>query len=242
MEEAIAVDIITGKIPSREKEATRQLYVKRFAMVAALYQRNSAPYQKAAVWLALYPTEAFFAVGLTSTDIDDYFYLKSILEVQMYKMGNRKNRQGAHGLLEALLTLCSSIPRATFDLPKILRINDGFDAIIYNASQNKEIEKSVLPDAQLHPQTCYCRCYLSLNYLPTGLEEHRAIFEAFKPKDRRPGASCPNTHVQDHAPPQKPRGSSGLGAWTAGEARTLSVWLKARPGAQAGIFVPIMMR
>ncbi len=81
VEEAIAVDIITVQDSLKEKGNETTL-CERFAMVAALYQRNSAPYQKAAVWLALYPTEAFFAVGLTSTDIDDYFYLKSILEVQ----------------------------------------------------------------------------------------------------------------------------------------------------------------
>ena len=139
------------------------------------------------------PNRGVFAVGLTSTDIDDYFYLKSILEVQCTRWAIERIDKELMELLEETFDFMQFYTMSN-DLPKILRINDGFDAIIYNASQNKEIEKRLARYSFILKHATADVTY-PLNYLPTVLEEHRAIFEAFKAKDPDAGAEAAQIHM-----------------------------------------------
>ena len=80
------------------------------------------------------------------------------------------------------------------DLDKILRINEGFDTIIYNSAHNKELETR-LNRYNFLIKHANAEVKYPLNYLPTVLEEHRAIFEAFKSKNPDAGAEATEIHM-----------------------------------------------
>ena len=82
---------------------------------------------------------------------------------------------------------------ATEDLDKMIKINRGFEAIIYNASHNPELERTLLRYDFFIRYANYDIKY-PLNYLPTVLEEHRAIFDAFKNKKPEAGAEAAQIH------------------------------------------------
>ncbi|MBR5516889.1 MAG: FCD domain-containing protein, partial [Firmicutes bacterium] len=80
------------------------------------------------------------------------------------------------------------------DLDKMLRINEGFDAIIYNAAHNKELEKR-LNRYNFLINNANADVKYPLNYLSTVLEEHRAIYNAFVARDPDAGAEATEIHL-----------------------------------------------
>ena len=80
------------------------------------------------------------------------------------------------------------------DLDKMLRINEGFDAIIYNAAHNKELEKR-LNRYNFLINNANADVKYPLNYLTTVLEEHRAIYDAFVARDPDAGAEATEIHL-----------------------------------------------
>ncbi len=80
------------------------------------------------------------------------------------------------------------------DLDKILKINEGFDSIIYNAAHNAELEKR-LHRYNFIIKHANAEIKYPLNYLPTVLEEHRAIFNAFTAHDPHAGAKAAEIHM-----------------------------------------------
>ena len=73
VEEAIAVDIITGKIPSG-KRLNETTLCERFAMSRTPIREILRRIEGSGLARSV-PNRGVFAVGLTSTDIDVYFYL-----------------------------------------------------------------------------------------------------------------------------------------------------------------------
>ena len=139
------------------------------------------------------PNRGVFAVGLNSQSIDDLYYLKTILEVQCVRWAIERIEDYQMELLEETFDFMQFYTISN-DLEKILRINEGFDSIIYNAAHNKELESRLL---RYNFLIKYANADVKypLNYLPTVLEEHRAIFNAFIAKDPDAGAAAAEIHL-----------------------------------------------
>ena len=83
---------------------------------------------------------------------------------------------------------------ATEDLEKIQRVIHGFNAVIYHASHNKELEKTLLRyDFLIRYANRGVR--YPLDFMPTVLEEHRAIFEGFQTKNPDLGVDAAQVHA-----------------------------------------------
>jgi len=74
------------------------------------------------------------------------------------------------------------------------KINRGFEAIIYNASHNSEMETALLKYDFIIRYANLDVKY-PLNYLTTVLEEHRAIFTAFRDRNPEAGADAAQIHA-----------------------------------------------
>ena len=71
----------------------------------------------------------------------------------------------------------------------MLSINRGFKSVIYRACHNRDMEKTLNRyDFYITHGTIQKR--YPANYLTTILEEHRAIFEAFKARDVEAGIAA----------------------------------------------------
>lgn len=191
VEENIEIDIITGKIPSGNRINEREL--------CETYNMSRTPIREILRriegngLIKSIPNRGVFAVGLNSQSIDDLYYLKTILEVQCVRWAIERIEDYQMELLEETFDFMQFYTISN-DLEKILRINEGFDSIIYNAAHNKELESRLL---RYNFLIKYANADVKypLNYLPTVLEEHRAIFNAFFAKDPDAGAEAAEIHL-----------------------------------------------
>ncbi len=191
VEENIEIDIITGKIPSGKRINEREL--------CETYNMSRTPIREILRriegngLIKSIPNRGVFAVGLNSQSIDDLYYLKTILEVQCVRWAIERIEDYQMELLEETFDFMQFYTISN-DLEKILRINEGFDSIIYNAAHNKELESRLL---RYNFLIKYANADVKypLNYLPTVLEEHRAIFNAFIAKDPDAGAEAAEIHL-----------------------------------------------
>lgn len=190
-EEAIEIDIITGRLPSGKRINEPEL-CKRFGMSRTPIREILRRIEGSGLARSI-PNRGVFAVGLTQKEVDDYFYLKSILEVQCVRWAIERIDEQQMDLLTETFDFMQFYTISE-DITKILKINEGFDAIIYNAAHSRELE------SRLHRYNFIIKhanadIKYPLNYLPTVLEEHRAIFEAFVAKDPDAGAEAVEIHM-----------------------------------------------
>lgn len=190
-EESIEIDIITGKIP-RGKRINEQELCRRFGMSRTPIREILRKIEGRGLARSIH-NRGVFAVGLTPKEVDDYFYLKSIMEVQCVRWAIERIEKEQMELLAETFDFMQFYTMSN-DLDKILKINEGFDSIIYNAAHNGELER------RLHRYNFiikYANADIKypMNYLPTVLEEHRAIFDAFAAKDPDAGAEAAEIHM-----------------------------------------------
>ncbi len=190
-EENIEIDIITGKIPPgkriNEQDICKTYNMSRTPVREILRRIEGNGLVKSV------PNRGVFAVGLTSADIDDLYYLKTLLEVQCVRWAVERIEDYQMDLLEETFDFMQFYTMSN-DLEKILRINEGFDAIIYNAAHNKELETR-LNRYNFLIKHANADIKYPLNYLPTVLEEHRAIYDAFAAKNPDAGAEATEIHL-----------------------------------------------
>lgn len=190
-EENIEIDIITGRIPSG-KRINEQSLCKAYNMSRTPIREILRRIEGNGLVKSI-PNRGVFAVGLTQEALDDLFYLKTILEVQCVRWAVERIEEHQMDLLEETFDFMQFYTMSN-DLDKILRINEGFDTIIYNSAHNKELETR-LNRYNFLIKHANAEVKYPLNYLPTVLEEHRAIFEAFKSKNPDAGAEATEIHM-----------------------------------------------
>lgn len=190
-EESIEKDIISGRIPPG-KRINEQDICKRFNMSRTPVREILRRIEGNGLAKSI-PNRGVFAVGLTQQDLDDIFYLKILLEVQCVRWAIERITEEQMELLGETFDFMQFYTMSD-DLDKMLRINEGFDAIIYNAAHNKELEKR-LNRYNFLINNANAEVKYPLNYLPTVLEEHRAIYEAFVARDPDAGAEATEIHL-----------------------------------------------
>ena len=171
-EEAIEKDIISGRI-APGKRINEQDICKRFNMSRTPVREILRRIEGNGLAKSI-PNRGVFAVGLTQQDLDDIFYLKILLEVQCVRWAIERITEEQLELLGETFDFMQFYTMSD-DLDKMLRINEGFDAIIYNAAHNKELEKR-LNRYNFLINNANADVKYPLNYLSTVLEEHRAIY------------------------------------------------------------------
>ena len=139
------------------------------------------------------PNRGAFVKGFSRRDIDDFFTLKSMLEIQCVKWAVERITDEELETLEEIFEFMQFYTMSN-DLEKMIRINKGFDTVIYAACHNSTIE------AALHKYNFYlhhatAKVKYPINYLDTVLEEHRAIYEAIKNRDREAAEAASEVHM-----------------------------------------------
>lgn len=190
-EEAIEKDIISGRI-APGKRINEQDICKRFNMSRTPVREILRKIEGNGLAKSI-PNRGVFAVGLTQQDLDDIFYLKILLEVQCVRWAIERITEEQMELLGETFDFMQFYTMSD-DLDKMLRINDGFDAIIYNSAHNKELEKR-LNRYNFLINNANANIKYPLNYLETVLEEHRAIYDAFVARDPDAGAEATEIHL-----------------------------------------------
>ena len=138
IQEKIEIDIITGKIPNGKRISEQSL--------SDAYNMSRTPIREILRRIEgnglceLIPNRGVFAKGMSRKDLEDIAHLKAILEPQVTYWAIERIEDNEMDQLSETFDFMEFYT-ASNDLDKILRINDGFDLIIYDAAHNDELEK-----------------------------------------------------------------------------------------------------
>lgn len=189
--QAISIDILTGILPQGKQIVEQQLCDK--------YKMSRTPIREilkrleADGMINIIPNRGAFVTGYTPRDIDDFLYMKCILYPQCVKWAIERITDEEFSMLEETFAFMEFYT-ATEDIEKMQKINRGFHAIIYNASHNHEVEALLLKYDFIIRYANMMVKYPA-NYLSAVLEEHRAIFDAFKNGDSEAGYEAAQIHA-----------------------------------------------
>lgn len=190
-EEYIAIDILTGNLRKGQR-IVEQALCEKFGMSRTPIREILGRLASSGL-IELIPNRGAFVAGITERDVDDIFYMKSLLYPQCVQWAIERITDEEFAMLEETFAFMEFYT-ATEDSEKMQKINRGFEAIIYDACHNKEMEAALL-------KYDFIIRYANLdvrepeNYLTTVLEEHRAIFDAFRTRNAEQGAEAAQIHA-----------------------------------------------
>lgn len=184
-------DILTGKLKPGQKLTEQQLCetygVSRTPVREALRQLESDGLVENIL------NRGAFVVGMTDQDYEDMFELRKAYEIQAVKWAIERITEEEMDKLEETFEFMEFYTLRN-DINKMLAINTGFHQIIYEASHNRML-KRLLSSYQMYLKYKGMESVHDDNYLTTVLEEHRAIFKAFKDRDVKAGALAMEAHI-----------------------------------------------
>ena len=119
----------------------------------------------------LIPNRGAFVSEIDSRMLDDILYMKNLLYPQAVRFY-----------------------APTGDIPKLERFARGFDAVIYDAAKNHEIERSLLKYDFIIEHTQRMTRY-PVNYPEIIWKEYKAIFDAFRTRNVSQGEEAAQQHA-----------------------------------------------
>ncbi|MBR4411608.1 MAG: GntR family transcriptional regulator [Firmicutes bacterium] len=191
IEEEIKIEILSGRLRTGQRIVEQDLCdkygISRTPIREILRRIESEGL------IETIPNRGAFVKGFTEQNIDDFYVMKSALEIQCIRWAIERITDDELDMLQQTFEFMEFYTMSD-DLEKMLRINNGFDTIIYRACHNREMEKT------LHRYNFYLKYAASnsrypANYLTTVLEEHRAIFHAFMTRNPEAGAEAAEIHM-----------------------------------------------
>ena len=184
-------DILTGKLKPGEKlteqELCREYNVSRTPIREALRQLETDGLVENIL------NRGAFVIGMSEQDYEDMFDMRKIYEVQATKWAIERITEEEMDRLEETFEFMEFYTLRN-DIDKMLTINTGFHQTIYEASHNRMMQK-LLASYQNFLKYKGRESVYDDDYLTTVLEEHRAIFKAFKDKDVKAGALAMEIHI-----------------------------------------------
>lgn len=184
-------DILTGKLKPGQKlteqELCREYDVSRTPVREALRQLETDGLVENIL------NRGAFVVGMTEQDYEDMFELRKAYEIQAVKWAIERITEEEMDKLEETFEFMEFYTLRN-DVDKMLTINSGFHQVIYEASHNRMLQK-LLSSYQSFLKYKGMEAVYQDDYLTTVLEEHRAIFKAFKDGNVKEGAQAMERHI-----------------------------------------------
>lgn len=188
-------DILQGKLRQGEKLTEQQICDE--------YNVSRTPVREAFRQLELegfietIPNRGAFVVGFSKQDIHDMYELRKSYELLAVKWAIERISKEEFEKLEEAFEFMEFYTQKK-DYEKMLNINMNFHELIYKASHNRMLYH-ILSSYQLYIKQSRTsgRKETSSDYLDEILEEHRAIFEAFKNKDTDAGIKAVTMHLDN---------------------------------------------
>ena len=184
-------DILTGKLKPGDK-LTEQELCKAYG-VSRTPVREALRQLEADGLVENLLNRGAFVVGMSEQDYEDMFELRKAYEVQAVKWAIERITEEEMDRLEETFEFMEFYTLRN-DIDKMLTINSGFHQVIYEASHNRMLKK-LLSSYQNYLKYKGIESAYDDDYLTTVLEEHRAIFKAFKDKDVKAGTLAMEMHI-----------------------------------------------
>lgn len=187
-------DILQGRLRQGEKLTEQQ--------VCDEYKVSRTPVREAFKQLELegfietIPNRGAFVTGFTPQDIRDMYELRKSYEMLAVRWAIERITKDEYEKLEEAFEFMEFYTQKK-DVEKMLNINMNFHDLIYKASHNRMLYR-ILSSFQLYiKQSRTARTDTSDTYLDEVLQEHRAIFEAFRDEDPVAGEAAAAKHLDN---------------------------------------------
>ena len=139
------------------------------------------------------PNRGAFVIGFTEQEFYDMYELRKVYEVQAVKWAIERMTKEEFEELEETFEFMEFYTQKN-DIEKMLNINVGFHQLIYTAARNRLLKK-MLSSYQLYIKYGKKSKTYEDGYLPAVLEEHRAIFEAFRDRNAEAAVKAMENHL-----------------------------------------------
>lgn len=184
-------DILSGEIPDGSK-LTEQSVCKRYN-VSRTPVREAFRQLEADGLIEIIPNRGAFATGLSRRDISDLFDLRSVFEVQAVEWAIKRMSD------EDIDRLAESMEFMEFytlkeDVEKVLSFNSQFHSIIYAGTGDRMLQKTLSIYQTYLKYSAPHKTY-DEDSLKAILEEHRAIYDAFKTRNAAAGRKAMENHM-----------------------------------------------
>ena len=184
-------DILSGEIPDGSK-LTEQSVCKRYN-VSRTPVREAFRQLEADGLIEIIPNRGAFATGLSRRDISDLFDLRSVFEVQAVEWAIKRMSD------EDIDRLAESMEFMEFytlkeDVEKVLSFNSQFHSIIYAGTGDRMLQKTLSIYQTYLKYSAPHKTY-DEDSLKAILEEHKAIYEAFKSRNAAAGRKAMENHM-----------------------------------------------
>ena len=141
------------------------------------------------------PNRGAFVVGLSADDIRDLYLIRMQSEMQAVRWAIvRRTKEEMEAIEESLDFMSFYTQRG--DAKRMRSINAGFHKLITAASHNRFLENCLSRIQDYIRYSSRVHSYRS-DDLGIILEEHKAIFAAFKSKDSEAGAEAMKKHIEN---------------------------------------------
>lgn len=200
----LQTDILTGKIRSGQKLTEQS--------ICDQYKVSRTPVREALRQLEMdglienIPNRGAYVIGFSKQDVLDMYDLRKVYEVQAVKWAIERITDEELDQLEETFEFMEFYTMKK-DTEKMLNINTGFHQLIYSASHNRMLQHMLasyqvylkhLRDIPVHGNSSKQNSDGSCDdYLAIVLNEHRAIFQAFRDKDIESGAQAMEIHMEN---------------------------------------------
>ena len=185
-------DILTGKFPkdSRLNEAT--LTVK--------YKTSRTPLREAFKRLQedglveYISNRGVFVRGLSESEISDMLETRALLEVKAVEWCISRITEEEEEDLSAIFKHMEFYTKKG-DIQKMIEINYAFHRLLYKASHDRLLEKTLLT-YQNYCNYCCPPNYFARGFLRRTLEEHRQVYRAIMSKDLNAAVNAMRLHME----------------------------------------------
>lgn len=144
-------------------------------------------------YVELIPNRGAFVADIDNRMLDDILSMKNLLYPQAVRWALERITVDEMDILQEVYGFIEFY-YPTGDIPKLERFARGFDAVIYNASKNAEIEHSLLKYDFIIEHTMKLTRY-PINYPEIIRNEYKAIFDAFRTRNVAQGEEAAQIHA-----------------------------------------------
>ncbi len=190
--------IITGELKSGAK-LTEQSICKKYK-VSRTPVREALRQLEVEGLVETIPNRGAFVVGFSQRDVEDMYELRKSYEILAVKWAILRISDEELEDLEETFEFMEFYT-AKKDYEKLKNINMGFHQLIYNACGNRFL-KQILSSYQIYTKYSKLLIENTNNYsenMIDSLNEHNAIFQAFKKKDVQAGMNAIEKHIVSSA-------------------------------------------
>ncbi|TCT15333.1 GntR family transcriptional regulator [Natranaerovirga pectinivora] len=189
----IREDILTGKY--KENESLKETSISNELGVSRTPVREAIRQLELEGLVSIIPNKGAVVMGINDKDIKDIYAIRSLLEGLCARWAVDNLTDIKLEKLEEIICLCDfHISKGHFE--HLYELDNRFHEALYDAANSRTL-KHILSDFHHYVQRVRKASLASTDRAIKSIEEHKAILEAIKAKDKDKAEELANLHIKN---------------------------------------------